>query len=197
MGHRIGGGAEFGKSPTFYKPVDDIDTDIVNAEREEHGYLRRQLSHGFSDRTMRDQQPLIMKYIDLLVQRLFENCGDGSMPINMAAWYNFTTFDIIGDLAFGDSFGCLEYSDYHPWVRTLFETARLSTIFQTVSHFPLLKNLVLAMIPKKAFENREAHQEFTREKLRKRMEAGNERPDLIEGLLKKKDEMVSFVSGYR
>jgi hypothetical protein len=50
------------------------------------------------------------KYFDLLIKRLYENYAK---PINSVNWYNFTTFDIIGDLTFGEPFGCLENSKMH------------------------------------------------------------------------------------
>lgn len=110
MGHRsasaggVGGGGndEFEKSDKFYRPVEDVPRDIVNAGREEHALLRRTMAHGFSDRSMREQQPLIRGYIDLLVRRLREHGEGGKRAVDMAAWYNFTTFDVIGDLAFGE-----------------------------------------------------------------------------------------------
>jgi len=42
----------------------------------------------------------------------------------MAKWYNLTTFDVIGDLVFAQSFGCLGNSEYHPWVSTIFSSVR-------------------------------------------------------------------------
>lgn len=44
---------------------------------------------------------------DLLIQRLHKNC-EKAIDINL--WYNLVAFDIIGDLTFGESFGCLKYS---------------------------------------------------------------------------------------
>ncbi|KAL2255906.1 hypothetical protein VTK26DRAFT_2501 [Humicola hyalothermophila] len=180
--------AEFQKSNRFYRPVEDMPTDIVNAGREEHALLRRTMAHGFSDRSMREQQPLIKGYIDLLIRRLREHGQEGKTPVDMAAWYNFTTFDVIGDLAFGESFGCLENSSYHPWVKAIFEVARAGTVFQTVANWPVLMKLLLALIPSKFMEERKKHDEMAMDKLRRRMEAGKQRPDLIEGLLKKADE---------
>lgn len=188
MGHRAHGQPELEKWERFYRPIDDLPTDIVNAGREEHGLLRRQLAHGFSDRSMREQQPLIGRYIDLLIKKLHERCGGGGRAVDLAAWYNYTTFDIIGDLAFGEAFGCLDNSDYHPWVRSIFQMARVGTIFQALSHVPFLTKFLLAIIPKSAMEERERHMEFTKAKLMQRIALGEGRPDLIQGLLKKKDE---------
>jgi cytochrome P450 len=105
MGHRTGaaggGEAEMLKWDKFYKPVDGVPSDIVNAGREEHALLRRAMAHGFSDRSMREQQPLIKGYVDMLIRRLREN-GEGGKKLDIMAWYNFTTFDVIGDLAFGE-----------------------------------------------------------------------------------------------
>lgn len=118
-GHQHGA-AEFPKSWHFYNPVPAAaQNDIVSAPRGEHALLRRALSHGFSDKSMRLQEPLIARYIDLLIARLRERAAP-DRPLNIMAWYNYTTFDVIGDLAFGEAFGCLEKSDYHPWVKAIF-----------------------------------------------------------------------------
>jgi len=93
-------------------------------------------------------------------------------------------------VANGQSFGCLDNSDYHPWVKAIFEVARAGTIFQTLAHYPALIKLLLAFIPSKFKEEREKHMQMTMAKLKRRMEAGKERPDLVEGLLKKADEWV-------
>ena len=89
----------------------------------------------------------------------------------------------------GEPFECLSSSDYHPWIKMIFESARVGTVLQTVGHYPLLKKLLIAMVPKSMKEKREQNLQLNKEKLLRRMETG-ERPDLIEGLLKKKDEWV-------
>lgn len=53
---------------------------------------------------------MINRYIDLLIQRLDERTNQ---KVDMVAWYNWTTFDIIGDLSLGESFGCLENARPH------------------------------------------------------------------------------------
>lgn len=69
--------------------------------------------------------------------------------------------------------------------------ARGGTILQATNHFPAAKRLLMAMIPRRIIEEHEKHQEMTKLKLLRRMEGGKERPDLIDGLLKRKDDWVS------
>lgn len=80
----------------------------------DHARMRKNFSPGFSDKALREQEPFIMSYIDRMIQRLREVAGTGN-DVNIAAWYNFATFDIIGDLYFGESFGNLENGTYTEW----------------------------------------------------------------------------------
>ncbi|KAJ5658528.1 uncharacterized protein N7484_002177 [Penicillium longicatenatum] len=185
MGHK-NGEPEMTKANWFYRPLDEP-LHIVNEDNEEHKRLRRQMAHGFSEKSMRDQEPMIRKYVDKLLQRLHENCEKGSVIIS--DWYNFTTFDIIGDLAFGESFGCLEGCNYDAWIKGIFEGAHLGSILQALSFVPSLKSLLLSLVPKSMQEAHQRHKVMTKEKMLRRIAVTEERPDLIEGLLKKKDEL--------
>ncbi|KAJ5738184.1 cytochrome P450 monooxygenase [Penicillium malachiteum] len=187
LGHRYG--EEFQKLKSFYRPVDASPVNIVNAEREDHGILRRQLAHGFSEKSMREQEPIINVYIDLLIQRLHENCAAGTKALNLTAWYNWTTFDIIGDLAFGEPFDCLQNAEDHPYVHLIFQSARAGTIFITVGFYPLLNKLFWALMPKFVLSRYIRQTKLSMEKLQRRMKPGNERPDLIDALLRKKEEL--------
>ena len=73
-------------------------------------FWRRIFTYGFSNKALKEQEPILNKYFDLLIRRLKENCNE---PVDLTAWYNFLTFDLIGDLAFGESFQCLENSSLH------------------------------------------------------------------------------------
>ncbi|KAI2781641.1 putative cytochrome P450 [Daldinia loculata] len=185
-GHRHNGAPELPKYEGFYRAVDNVPRGIFNAFRDEHGFLRRQISHGFSERSMQLQEPIIGSYVDLLIHRLQEQCGDGSTPLNMREWLNWTTFDVIGDLGFGSSFGCLDKSDYHPWVK-LVANSVMQTAFMSALADMGLKPAVrmLLRLKKLAITDNQA---LVRAKLRQRIESGVERPDFIEGLIKQKDE---------
>lgn len=85
---------ETGKWAEFYRPSDKQPEDLISADRELHSKLRRLLSHGFSDRSMREQEPIIRSYVDKLMKRLSENCKGGKEPLDLEKWYNFMTFDV-------------------------------------------------------------------------------------------------------
>ncbi|KAI8955153.1 cytochrome p450 monooxygenase [Xylaria longipes] len=176
---------EMAKDDGFYRPMGrHVADSIITADRQHHSLLRRQLSHGFSDRSMHAQEPIFREYVDLLIQRLAEQ-PEGE-PVDMKAWLNFTTFDVIGNLAFGSDFGCLANSRYHPWVEAI--TANLmdgASMRAFIQFIP--PSLIFRLNQLGIFKGRKGHMAYTKDKLRGRMELDDERPDLIEGLLKKRD----------
>jgi len=73
-GHRVheSNMGDMSKSEIFTHVIREMPSSIINGDREEHQRFRRALSHGFSDSSMRRQEPLIVKYVDLLLKRLTE-----------------------------------------------------------------------------------------------------------------------------
>lgn len=189
MGHK-NGEEELGKADWFYRPFPEA-RHIVNEERDQHKCLRRAMAHGFSEKSMRDQEPLIRKYTDLLLEKLHVHSERGQ-PVALSDWYNFTTFDIIGDLAFGEAFGCLENAKYDSWIKTIFESGRLGIILQSISFYPMFKTLLLLLVPKSLQDAQKKHKALTTTKMLRRLAITENRPDLINSLLKKKEDLVSY-----
>ncbi|KAI1264692.1 cytochrome P450 [Xylariaceae sp. FL1019] len=138
LAHRTGK-PEFGKQPGFYFGQRDLS--ILGAENDMHRRQRRQLSHAFSDSALNEQGDLILKYVDMLVQQLETRAQKGE-TVNITDWMNFTTFDIIGDLAVSTPFRCLEAGKYHPWVTNFFASIEGSAASRFVRFYPYLKPLV-------------------------------------------------------
>ena len=68
---------------------------IINVRSEvNHGRMRRVLAHGFSEKAVREQEPLIQEYVDLLMQSLHAAAVEG--PQNIVSWYELVSFDVIG-----------------------------------------------------------------------------------------------------
>jgi cytochrome P450 len=141
---------------------------------------------------MRAQEALIRKYIDLLIQRLEEHAESGNKPLNFCSWYNFTTFDVIGDLTFGEPFDCLEKSDYQPWVSMIFDNVKTSSYLKALKYVPGGKWMSSFVVPKRLLERMKTHANITTEKLNKRLALGTDRPDFIGHILQRNEKTFSF-----
>ncbi|KAI0900308.1 benzoate 4-monooxygenase cytochrome P450 [Annulohypoxylon nitens] len=83
---------------------------------QEHARVRRQLNPAFSERASREQEPLVVGYIDSMIQKLRNATARGE-PVDIEKYTMWATFDIQGDLVFGeDVFGCIKNERYHPWI---------------------------------------------------------------------------------
>ncbi|KAK0744573.1 cytochrome P450 [Apiosordaria backusii] len=182
-GHRKAGQGEHGKNPDFYKMSMH---NILGANREDHSRFRKILSHGFSAKAMQDQQPLITQYIDLLMDRLHDLTKGGreEAVTDMGAWFNFTTFDIIGDLSFGAPFGCLETSSYHPWVTAILGGVKEFGMLLAMNwYFPTFPKVIKVLNPLGHLgKHTEEQARYARIQVAKRLDSGIERPDFIQAL---------------
>ncbi|RAL68205.1 hypothetical protein DID88_008909 [Monilinia fructigena] len=102
----IYGHAKQGKLPwlkgSSYHTGEETNVGIVSARDPAiHREIRKSLSHAFSAKALRLQEEVVVQYMDMLVSQIAER-KDDEKGLNMAKWYNWLTFDIIGDLAFGD-----------------------------------------------------------------------------------------------
>ena len=66
-----------------------------------HSEMRKYLSGAFSDRSLREQEYLVAEIVDQFIDML----EGGGKELDLVNAFNLTTFDIIGSLAFGESFG--------------------------------------------------------------------------------------------
>ena len=153
---------------------------------EDHYRMRKVISGGLSDRELKKQEPLIQKQTDLLVKRLQDLVKVGekaSQEVDILEWYSFVSFDIIGDLLFGESFHALETSDHHPWVKTLMAYFKPSTRLMALHHFGPLPHLAKWFMPNSVGESITAHLEFTRNRVDTRIAQGETRPDIMSAIL--------------
>ncbi|CAH0038772.1 unnamed protein product [Clonostachys solani] len=186
VGHRKLGAPENGKDPQIFSVV--AKNSVLNANREDHARLRRTLSHGFSALTIEAQEPIISSYVDLLLQRLKENSDNGKNVLELTSWYNWTTFDIIGDLAFGESFRCLQDSDYHPWVSLIFKRIRSNSLAVSARRWGWLSKVVLAFLDQSGSHAIGAHARLVEEKLRARASMETTRPDYYHSMTFQEDD---------
>lgn len=182
------------KDMRFYPPTSGAPS-IISANDADHSRFRRLLSHAFSDSSLRGQEPIIKTYVDLLMKRLHEKSENGKQALDMVAWYNFTTFDIIGDLAFGEPFDCLKQSTYHQWVAIVMSHVKYSAYINVARRFPGWQFIRNVITPTHVMNSRKLHLQLTKEKVKGRLSKSNERPDFFGNILKHKDTEKGFSVG--
>lgn len=192
-GHRKFGQPEHGKDPIRHVP--NIHN-IIGANREDHTRYRRSLAHGFSHQAMLEQEPIITGYVDQLMDRLKRDCGNGTQQIDIVRWFNFTTFDIIGDLSFGESFDCLKNSDYHPWVELIFQSIKNLVYMAAIRYFQLSPKSINQFLNKFALPSNVSGRfaenfRLSAMKVQKRLDSGSDRPDFITSMTAKRNGSVS------
>ena len=148
----------------------------------DHSRARRLLAHAFSDNALRGQEDILTHYFNLLVSKLRQQIDSPNEgKVDMVAWYNFTTFDIIGDLTFGESFHALENGDYHPWIRNIFRSVKAGILLILGPRYPILRVLLQIMVQvfpsiRKA---RNTHFEYTQLQAEKRLATKTDRKDFM------------------
>ncbi|KAI0451366.1 isotrichodermin C-15 hydroxylase [Xylaria acuta] len=146
-----------------------------------HRALRKALSPGFSEASLRAQEPMIAKYVGLMMQRLKSKSQQG--PVNMELWYRYVVFDIICDLAVGESFQCLEGDGLHPWIVAMVEGGKSMGFLTALNMYPTLAIVTNPLLALAAKANVRLHKEMVKPLVEKRLHVGD-RPDLINPLIK-------------
>lgn len=152
--------------------------------------MRRILSPGFSAGAMQEQEPLIKGYVDLMIQRLHEKADNGKATLDVNFWYNCCTFDIIGDLSFGEPFGSLRESAMYPWFALVFANIKTTSLIIPFNRLPILRPILPLLAPKKFRQQAMDHKRASREKVSKRLELTNSRADFIQSMASGKNGQV-------
>jgi cytochrome P450 len=145
--------------------------------------MRKLMTHAFSETSLREQEPLIHSYCDFLIKRLHDQI-DGPKKVevvDIVSWLNFTTFDIIGDLTFGEPFHGLEKGQYHFWIATIFQNLRMIPIMRTVRAYPPLGSILYSLVRlfPSVLKAKADHAAFCQDKLMRRLERKTDRRDFM------------------
>jgi cytochrome P450 len=118
------------------------------------------------------QAPLFTKYADQLVEVL-RTGGQNGAKFDMVRMYNFTTFDVMGDLTFGEPLHMLDNAEYDPWVKTIFQNIKRATLLNLFYHFyPLPGKIFRAVMHKTVAKAQYEHFHHSATRVTKRLEKG-------------------------
>lgn len=157
---------------------------ILSAKRENHARFRRLLSYSFSDQGIRKYEATLQLYTDSLIRGLADEADKD--PQDMVKWLNWTTFDVIGKLAFGKSFGCLEEKRTHLWVHAIFANLHSSLISILLFRLNLLP-LIALIAPKRVLEARKYNLQYASNTIDERLGQGSQ-SDFWDNVLEKSEK---------
>ncbi|KAL1799918.1 hypothetical protein ACET3X_000260 [Alternaria dauci] len=129
---------------------------IILARDQDHSRQRKIFTPAFSDRALKQQEPLFVKYLD------------------MVRLYNFCTFDVMGDLTFGEPLHMLDKGDYDPWVSTIFASIKVGSYLSVMMAYPWLWRAFKRHVPESMNKKRMDHFNHSVTRVTKRLEKGRD-----------------------
>lgn len=86
-----------------------FDSLCIGSERgpRKHAQMKKSLSAAFSTKALIQQESIVKRCVDGFVQRVGAD-GACEKGLNMTKWFEMIAFDILGEMAFGETFHCVE-----------------------------------------------------------------------------------------
>lgn len=108
-GHATGGRQIMTKSEFYDMYGSGFDSLCIGSERDprKHAHMKKSLSAAFSTKALAQQEDIVKRCVDGFVQRLGAD-GATEKGLNMTKWFEMISFDILGEMAFGETFHCIE-----------------------------------------------------------------------------------------
>lgn len=178
---------------------------ISSAHGAEHQRLRKIFSNAFSDQSITRQEPMLTlharRMVDL-VRREIEaqqrglaaggasggGAADGSVVMDAVQLFNFATFDIMADLAFGESLGCLDNNEggsTSAWVDAVQVNFKRMIIRSRLGPYPVLSRLWHHLHAGRYSRAATIHVQSSHDRVTRRIEKGDDGRADIWGLVLK------------
>ncbi|KAH7009126.1 cytochrome P450 [Microdochium trichocladiopsis] len=159
---------------------------ILTCDDENHARVRRIFSPAFSERALRQQEPLFQKYTKLLLETM-ENDLKAGEKLEMTRFLTFTTFDIMADLCFGHPLELLSRNQWSPWVSAIFDMIRMLHVSMLVDYYPILGYVVRRLEPRWLRDMKSTHFKHSADRVDQRLKEGTEKPDFWNLIIKTRD----------
>ena len=167
-GHATSGKPTFVKSEFYEIYGSGYDTLCIGSERNPkiHGRMRKLLSRSFSSKALKEQEDIVQKCVDEFVEKIGV-LGKGERGLDMTEWYEMVSFDILGEMAFGESFHCVEKAEPHFWPALILEHLFFITLVDNLRRYPLLVTLGKFILPRWTVAVRNKHSGFSKQQVEK------------------------------
>ena len=183
------GQAPFLKNPLWQKPPPgQVFSMVTTPNHADHARMQALLRGAFTEKALQDQEGIIQSYVNLLISRLRETASSGT-AVNMVDWFSYVTFDVIGDLGFGEPFDCLRKSAYHPWVSMISDSLIYFSIALATRYYPLVEFITMKLVPKRMKENVHRQHQLAVAKVHRRLNLEKKRQDFMTPVIEMNTDM--------
>ena len=155
-----------------------------------HRRQKQDLGPAFSAASLRKQEGIIHQYVDMFLQLIGKIGGPDTEGANLAEGFNWLTFDIVGDLAFGESFDAVASGKTSHWESISHNRHYWASLQGFCKQFPLLYLVIPFIASRKILEDYRTYQRMAAEKTKRRVERqhdGASRADFFDHVLRKGD----------
>ena len=189
----LSGPKHFPRNRLWYKPpLEQPDNIITTPNNADSSRMRRLIGRGMSVNACKKQEPIVQSYVDSFMSKLhalalsssIDEKGPAGGTVNVTDWFNFFTFDVTGDLSFGESFDCLSDGKLHPWVFAIFKYIKGMAIAASARFYPFIEKLLLRCMPESIRRAHREHYQFTVDRVHKRLALGHERDDFMSSVIR-------------
>lgn len=181
----------------------------VGSERDpkKHNRMRRSIAAAFSTKALLEQEKIIQGSVDAFIESIRTRAKD-TRGANMTKWFEMLAFDILGEMAFRESFHCIEdgesdalYAMFitnelpiltcgmigktHFWSDMIEEHLYFIAILDNLRRYPLIAAIGKFILPRLTTGVRSKHSNYSRQKVARRLNTSFPREDFMSRLVSK------------
>ncbi|KAL8955076.1 MAG: hypothetical protein Q9193_006923 [Seirophora villosa] len=185
-GHAIAGKPTAVKSKFYEMYGAGFNSWCIGSERDPkvHGRMKKLLSHAFSTKALIEQEDIIQSSINAFIDKIGPE-SQTPKGLNVGEWYQMVAFDILGDMAFGESFHCVENGKPHFWPELILEHLFFITVVDNLRRYPLFVTLGKWILPKFTVSTRNKHTGYARNQVSSRLSHKSDRKDFLSNIIDK------------
>ncbi|KAI1132468.1 cytochrome P450 [Nemania abortiva] len=163
-----------------------FDEYCIVSERDprKHSEKRAMFSAAFTQKALLEQENIIQRFVNDFVKKVGK-LGSGPEGLDMVKWYQMVSFDIFGELGFGETFGCLERESSHPWLDMILDHLLVVNIMDNLRRYPLLVAIVKLLPAKWTTGLAKQQTQFSRDQVKRRLERTSDQRDFVSTVVSK------------
>ncbi|KAK9426646.1 putative Cytochrome P450 [Seiridium unicorne] len=181
------GGQHCTKSELYDIIGSSFKTACIASERDPqvHARKKKHLAAAFSAKALAQQEEILRRCIDDFVGKIGPISQRSPNGINMVEWFEMSAFDLLGEMAFGESFGCIADEKHHFWIDMVLQHVADFVLMDNLRRFDVLKAFAKWLLPSLVMSVQAKHSQYSRDKVKRRLESESPRRDFFTNLVSK------------